>query len=68
MKIKINDGNEPSVFPKLMIHKRLLYVVLFTNETTGTIISQHSEFGFYSEKWDTRLYTDFTGSITLSND
>ena len=55
-------------FPKLMAGKPSL-IVLFLSHGCGTVIGSDNalEFGRYNAFWDMQEFTDFEGSITLSN-
>ena len=49
-------------------------VVLFINDSCGTVVSECGEgedsdrIGDYCEFWEISLFTDFYGTVTLSND
>jgi hypothetical protein len=53
-------------FPKLMIsgEKR---IVLFYAPCKGTELHLVDEVGFYTDSWDMECFSDYEGSITLSN-
>lgn len=72
MKVVINNSNEKKElpFPKLMISKDSGTVVLFSEDGIGTQLNRvdYAFIGTHSRSWAMKLFTDFTGSITLSND
>ncbi len=76
MKVVINNSNEKKElpFPKLMISKDSGTVVLFSEDGIGTQLNvdisrvDYAFIGTHSRSWAMKLFTDFTGSITLSND
>ena len=58
-------------FPKLMIHKKHDFVVLFSSDKkTGVVVLDNTPwFGIgFTQTWDVNTFNDFEGSITLSND
>ncbi len=64
-----DSGDKP--FPKLMICIHTGLIVLMTDECSGTFVGNQSKiypFGHYSDTWNINHFTDFTGSVTLSND
>lgn len=72
MKSIINTGNEKKElpFPKLMVSNNG-NVVLFVNSQEGFCVYSSPEFdrlfGLY-DTWNISDFTDFNGSITLSNE
>lgn len=44
-------------------------IVLFTDDTTGTVVQGNSflSVGYHSDKWNPEDFTDFRGSVTLTN-
>lgn len=56
-------------FPKLMISKNGT-VVLFSKSCVGIAVNTTSNYdiGYLSEEWFMGNFTDFTGTVTLSND
>lgn len=75
MNVQVNKPKQDKPFPKLMVNIEPEYdlIILFTDEVTGTVISDNDtenpyEVGYYSKAWTTKDFTDFEGSITLSND
>jgi hypothetical protein len=78
MKVTVNNTTptQEKPFPKLMITNEYATVrnriVLFLNEKVGTCLQVGSadtrEVGEYVTTWDMEMFTDFNGSITLSND
>lgn len=64
----------PEVFPKLKIFKRSdePFVVLFSDETTGTVVWEQTNtlttrVGEHSNEWASTAFEDFDGTITLEN-
>ncbi len=58
-------------FPKLMISRHHNTIVLMKNDYLGTVVSNPTKqlpLGFSSSNWDRSLLTDYTGTVTLSND
>ena len=47
-------------------------IVMFTSPSTGTVVASSPtrgyKVGYYSETWESQLFVDFDGSVTLSND
>ena len=71
MKVEIREKADGVKYPRLMIHKELNYIVLFIKECIGTVIYSkniNSPCGDYSEYWDSTLFRQFNGEITLKND
>lgn len=58
-------------YPRLRITRSSKLIVLFTGQTTGTVIdpgrSAH-DVGHWSDNWVDDLFEDFTGKVTLKND
>lgn len=56
-------------FPKLMTIKRTGLIVLFTDHTNGTVVKEDefNSIGICAE-WEYLIFTDFDGTVTLSND
>lgn len=66
---KVVSENVEMPFPKLMA-TRDGDVVLFSKKHKGTVIINESGIyphGYYSDGWTMEYYTDFHGTITLSN-
>ena len=61
-------GGKLLCFPKLMILDKGL-IVLFTNNCKGTVIKANSEneIGDVSDTWNTSVFTDYKGTIELTN-
>ena len=55
-------------FPKLMIGRNNLSVVLFTAPRVGTVVHQGSGYavGHYNTSWGT-LFDDYEGDVCLTN-
>ena len=72
MKIEVSSkaARESREYPKLMISKDLLLVVLMSAEKQGVVIDCTGvyEVGHFSTDWHMDSFEDFEGSITLSND
>lgn len=72
MAIKVETqeiGNAVVTYPKLMkTHSG--QVVLFHRNKTGMVVKStgNNAIGHFSENWDMNSFTDYTGSITLTND
>lgn len=67
---KDRDREEKSEYPKLMIGEARL-IVLMQRDSTGTAVyigSSTVSMGSYSRDWDMDAFTDYTGTIELSND
>ena len=47
-------------------------IVMFTSPSAGTVVASTStrgyKVGYHSATWDSQLFVDFDGSVTLSND
>lgn len=69
--IKSEHEEQPIKFPCLMEFDGL--VVLFTNETSGTLVHGYKgsinvyPIGQYYNNWEIRRFKPFTGTIELSN-
>ena len=75
MNVQVNKPKQHKPFPKLMVNKEPEYdlIILFSDKDNGTVISDNDtdspyEVGYYSKAWEMQDFTDFEGSITLSND
>ena len=66
IKSKVSAGAQPKDYPKLMVADDLL-IVLFLEYEVGTIIKPVAMRGHHLKTWDMSEFTDFDGSITLSN-
>ncbi len=54
-------------YPKLMVADEGL-IVLFLEAEEGTVIqSDNYQCGYYAEDWEMSDFTDFNGTVTLSN-
>ena len=70
MKVEINEPKKAKEkgFPKLMIAKDG-EMVLFQSLSVGTVIKGvEYGIGHHSVRWAMKDFSDFEGSITLSND
>lgn len=71
MKAVVNEIEKKETdFPKLMVHENG-DVVLFEGTEDGVLVASKStpeDIGSYSECWNPRMFQDFKGSVTLSND
>ena len=73
IKAEISDKKKEPVneYPKLMMHKDGS-IVLFMEVGVGTILfnaSPHGkDVGKFSPNWNVDFFTDFHGSITISNE
>jgi hypothetical protein len=72
IKAEINEKKKEPVdeFPKLMMHKDGS-IVLFTEYCNGTLLHDttgSTSAGWVNQFWSMRDFTDFHGSITLSNE
>jgi len=62
-------GDIETSFPKLMIDKSAMVVVMFFENGRGTSVYRQDGFILeYSEDWDMRVFKDFTGCIELRNE
>ncbi len=72
MKSIVTDKkNETKPFPKLMIGNKSGIIVLMIDEITGAVVGEpNGKFilGHYSDNWNDIRFTDYTGTVTLSND
>ena len=72
MKVEVKQPEEKTPFPKLMIGTTSQCIVLFRSPKTGVVVYQGKHYdyplGFDSGAWDMEYFTDFNGSVTLSND
>ena len=68
IKSKIEEVESIIEFPKLMVDKKDL-IVLFSASSSGVVIKDEHGMreGEYSKRWSMRQFTDFNGSIILSN-
>lgn len=71
MKSVVNENAELQ-FPKIMQHSHTKCIVMFVDQKNGICLnpgtSQYNKIGTYADDWNAKEFTDFTGSITLSND
>ena len=70
MKSEVFNPSEKSPFPKLMVAYDGL-VVLMTNNDVGTAVHQGKsahEVGEHRKDWAMHHFTNFNGSVTLSNE
>jgi len=73
MNVQVNKPKQDKPFPKLMISK-FGSVVFFRRPTYGFLLAickddnQEQELAQNPEGWIMEHFTDFEGSITLSND
>jgi len=60
---------EPTVkaYPKLMIHLDGEFVVLFTDQESGTVVHTTGpyEIGHRSAAWSSEMFSDFQGTVRL---
>lgn len=71
MKVEIREKADEVKYPCLMIHKEMGFIVLFKDKQNGMVVSSNSEhfnIGDHSEYWDSTLFRQFNGEITLKND
>ena len=67
--VKVSDKEErENDYPKLMVDEYGM-IVLFAGHKVGMVVETDSreDCGHYSESWDMSWFTEFDGSITLSN-
>jgi hypothetical protein len=72
MQVRVNNLNKKKErpYPKLMIASDNQIVLFFKHEH-GIVIDiggGYSEIGYYTNDWDMCAFSDFEGSITISND
>lgn len=67
--VRVN-GKEVAEYPKLMISREDGAIVLFMGHEEGVCLraGRDEDIGEYSEVWDMSAFSDFDGSITLSNE
>lgn len=67
--VKPVEKKSDKPFPKLMINKTTGLVVLFTDHSNGTVVKEcpYNKIGAFGE-WEYSVFTDFEGTVTLSND
>lgn len=67
--VKQVDKKPTKPYPKLMISD-MGTIVLFTSKSRGISVkeSKASELGVFSDCWESSDFTDFEGTVTLSND
>lgn len=70
----IDISKQEISFPKLMVGSLSGTIVLMTSESkgygTGTLVKEGFGLlavGCFSETWDMKYFTDFNGSVTLTN-
>jgi len=65
----ITEKKKEKPFPKLMVSGKGSFVVLFVTEHKGVTLTKTDvwEIGETSVSFDSEEFTDFEGSITLSN-
>ncbi len=73
MKSIVTDGLGPTEkpFPKLMIDSQNNTIVLMTELWSGPVVgnaTKQQPLGYYLGSWIPQNFTDYTGTITLSND
>lgn len=62
------DASKLQTYPKLKAYKSM--VVLFTDSTTGTVVSDVEDpatIGQHASSWDPALFTEYQGIVTLEN-
>ena len=62
--------NTDKPFPKLMKHREGT-IILFTEKYTGVVVfaTVHEDFvGKYADDWDMYDFSDYTDTVTLSNE
>lgn len=69
---EIRDNETKEEYPVLRINKDLEYVVLFTTDNTGVVVSNLTANAAYTvgacfDAWDVSCFTDFSGTVTLAN-
>lgn len=67
----IHSNAKSALFPRLLKSNVDGVVVLFTGDSIGTVVGEGSvdkPLGFFSDDWNMKLFGDFTGTITLSNE
>lgn len=70
MKVEVNENKQVQEreFPKLMVANNG-EVVLFESYKSGTVLKGVDwKTGHYSNNWSMNEFSDFNGSITLSNE
>ncbi len=73
MKSIVTDGPAPveKPFPKLMISNQNNIIVLMTGRKSGFVIgnaTSQQRLGYYSKIWTSENFSDYTGTVKLSND
>lgn len=69
IKVEVNESGKPAVdYPKLMIAKVDGEIVLFESKDNGTVVNAaRNRAGYRSDDWDMDYFTDYDGTVTLSN-
>ena len=69
MSVKVTTPQDEKPFPKIM-KGEFGSIVLFTEPKKGMLIFPNDSFpvGYYNEKWDMDVFTDYNEPITLQND
>lgn len=68
MKSTLVLSSPPKTLPKLMRHRHLGFVVLFTTSCKGTVVFENEtnyQLG-YNSSWEPATFEDFDGTVTLS--
>lgn len=76
MKVEVNTANRSRPFPKLMIATKPTIedcgiIVFFTEERKGVVVytpNEYRKIGYASDSFIPEVFSDFHGTITLSND
>ena len=68
IKSTVKQSTSKVEFPRLMVGTTGV-VVLFSSAGIGSVVERaaHWREGDYSKTWDPDAFTDFTGTLTLSN-
>ena len=68
---KIVEEKKPLDFPKLMVTKDNVMVVLFTSISYGAVVyakeKWEGQLGYISTNWDMEDFKDYEGRIILEN-
>ena len=76
MKSKITENGVPNIlpFPKLMKYSGnygTVFVLMYDETGKGTVVhttDAYYSIGKYADNWNSHVFTDFHGTLTLSND
>jgi hypothetical protein len=71
MKSVVKENPVPALaFPCLLVSQGSDIIVLFTEDSTGTVVSGNGAYrvGEFCKTWNMNTFKPFSGTVTLSND